>query len=167
MQKDKAKNFIKENAYFIYSYINSEVLQGIGYINANYFVKTIEDIFVKKTDLELNFDNTNLLPYFILSLIEKKGKIDYTSLRQESINFAAINEEAGVYYNYAKFILCDEFLTINLMQTKIGGMPIDNDIVKFSKKISIVSNGLEEFIVHNKEIKNNYTKNHNAINIIF
>ena len=36
------------------------------------------------------------------------------------------------------------------MQTKIGGMPIDKDIVKFTKKIPIETFRLEEFITLNK-----------------
>ena len=37
------------------------------------------------------------------------------------------------------------------MQTKIGGMPIDDDIVKFKKNIPIKSSGLQEFINKNKK----------------
>ena len=32
------------------------------------------------------------------------------------------------------------------MQTKIGGMPIDKDIVKFTKNIIIQNNGFKEYI---------------------
>jgi len=38
---------------------------------------------------------------------------------------------------------------IDLMQTKIGGMPIDNDIIKFSKKIPIKNRGLAEYLSKN------------------
>jgi len=137
--------FIKENAQYIFNYINDEVLKGIGEMNYNYFKKVIQDI-----DLQECMDNINILPYFIFTLIEGKGRLDYTSLRVETINFNQINIEAAVYYNYAKFSLKNEFLCIELMQTKIGGMPIDNDIVKFTKNIPINNFGLEKFISKNK-----------------
>jgi hypothetical protein len=77
--------------------------------------------------------------------------MDYTSLRAETIDFTEINKESKVYYNYARFSLKDDSFYIDLMQTKIGGMPIDKDIVKFSKKIPVKSLGLEEFIKTHKQ----------------
>jgi len=138
--------FIKENAQLILDYINEEVLQGIGEMNFNYFKKVLQDIDLNKYNEKLN-----IFPYFIFTLIEGKGRLDYTSLRVETINFNQINKEASVYYNYAKFSLKNEFLCIDLMQTKIGGMPIDNDIVKFTKNVPINNFGLEEFINKNKK----------------
>jgi hypothetical protein len=76
--------------------------------------------------------------------------MDYTSLRTETINLTKLNEEAKVYYNYARFLLKEGFLCIELMQTKIGGMPIDEDIVKFTKCIPINQMGLHEFIEQNR-----------------
>jgi len=138
--------FINENAQWVFDYINEEVLQGIGEMNFNYFKKVLQDIDLNKYNEKLN-----IFPYFIFTLIEGKGRLDYTSLRVETINFNQINKEASVYYNYAKFSLKNEFLCIDLMQTKIGGMPIDNDIVKFTKNVPINNFGLEEFINKNKK----------------
>lgn len=154
LQLNEIKNFIKKNSYWIYNYINAEVLKDIGKMNSNYFIKVIQDIFAKKIDIMINQNNTNpnILPYSILTLLSQRGKLDYTTLRVETINFDQINKEASVYYNYAKFSLKDEFLYIELMQTKIGGMPIDKDIVKFTKIISIKNFGLEEFISKNKRV---------------
>ncbi len=148
MQINELKEYIKENSYLIYEYINSEVLKGIGNINHEYFLKLIEDIFEKQSYIkidELNI-NPNIFPYYIFTLLFGKGKMDYTSFRNETINFSEINKEASVYYNYARFTLEDDCLCIDLMQTKIGGMPIAEDIVKFSKKIPIKNDGLEKFI---------------------
>lgn len=154
-QLNKIKDFIDKNSYWIYNYINDEILKNIGTMNPNYFVKNIQEIFTQNanSDLNENISNPNILPYIIFTLLEKTGKIDYTSLRVETINFKQIDKEASVYYNYVKFALVDDFLAVNLMQTKIGGMPIDNDIVKFSKKIAIKKLGLEEYITTHKETK--------------
>lgn len=154
-QLNKLKTFTKQNAPWIYEYINCEVLNGMGKINSNYFVKLINDSLVKHTNFE-NI-NTNILPFYLFSKIEQKGRMDYTSLRTETINFNEINEEARVYYNYARFTLQEGFFCIDLMQTKIGGMPIDEDIVKFSKRVPIKSLGLEEFINQNRDTTMNET----------
>lgn len=150
MQQNELKTFIKQNAPWIYEYINKEVLKDVGAINPNYFVKLITDMFVKHTNFE-NI-NTNIFPFYLFTQIEQKGRMDYTSLRTETINFQQINEEAKVYYNYARFTLQEDFFCIDLMQTKIGGMPIDEDIVKYSKQIAINESGLEEFMAKNKEL---------------
>jgi len=153
MQSKKLEDFIKENSFLIYEYINSEVLKGVGKIHPDYFDKIISDIFTNKKDIEIEEKiSSNIFPYFIFTLLEGKGRLDYTSLRAETIKFDEIDKESSVYYNYAKFTLKDDFLCIDLMQTKIGGMPIDKDIVKFTKRIPLKKMGLEEFIKKNKTL---------------
>jgi len=155
LQLNEIKDFVNENADLIYNYINYEILQDIGEINSDYFVKIIKEVFAKKLTILVDGynKNPNILPYLLFLFLESKGKIDYTSLRNETLSFSKINKEASVYYNYSKFSLDNEYLIIQLMQTKIGGMPIDKDIVKFTKKILIQNKGLEEFINKNHEIK--------------
>ena len=153
MQSNKLKDFIKENSALIYEFINKEVLKGVGRIHPDYFVKIVNDMIVKQSELnisEVNL-NPNIFPYFIFTQVEGKGKLDHTSLRVETIKFHEIDNEPAVYYNYARFSLKDDFLYIDLMQSKIGGMPIDEDIVKFTKKIPIKSSAFEEFINKNKD----------------
>ena len=152
LQLNEMKDFINENSYWIYSYINTEILEGIGVMNSEYFTKVIQDVFATNTTILISeySKNKNILPYVIFTLLEGKGRLDYTSLRVETINFDKLNKEASVYYNYAKFLLKSGFLCIELMQTKIGGMPIDEDIIKFTKKIPISNTGLENFIGKNK-----------------
>ena len=151
-QVDKIREFATKNSFLIYQYINTHILQNIAEINYTYFLKVIHDIFTKNINIKSNqyTSNLNILPYFIFTLLSEKGKIDYTSLRVDTIDFNQIDKEAKVYYNYVQFSLKDDFLYIELMQTKIGGMPIDKDIVKFTKKIPIEISGLEEFITLNK-----------------
>ena len=149
MQLQELKTFIKQNALFIVEYINCEVLKEIGTMNPNYFVKLVNDSFVKQTSIQ--DIAPNLLPYYLFTQIESKGRMDYTSLRTETISLNKLNDEAKVYYNYARFTLNKDFFIIDLMQTKIGGMPIDEDIVKFSKQVPISDLGLEEFIEQHKE----------------
>jgi hypothetical protein len=155
MEHKELKTFIKQNAPWIYEYINCEVLKEIGKINPNYFVQLIGDIFIKQTSIQKI--DSNLLPYYLFTQIESKGRMDYTSLRTETINLNKLNEEAKVYYNYARFVLKEDCLCIDLMQTKIGGMPIDEDIVKFSKQVPISDLGLEEFIWKNRDTAMNAT----------
>jgi len=149
MQKDKIvntlsvkkiKDFIQKNSNFIYDYINIEILKDVGAINKGYFTKVIQEIDIKENI------NPNILPYYIFTLLFNEGKVDYTSLRNETLSLNQINKEASTYYNYARFSLKKDFLFLELMQCKIGGMPIDEDIIKFTKKIPINSIGLEEFI---------------------
>lgn len=149
------QEFIKQNALFIVEYINCEVLKEIGTMNPNYFVKLVNDSFVKQTSIQ-DID-INILPYYLFTQIESKGRMDYTSLRTETISLNKLNDEAKVYYNYARFTLNKDFFIIDLMQTKIGGMPIDEDIVKFSKQVPISDLGLEEFILEHKDIEINET----------
>lgn len=153
MQVDNLKDFINENSSLIYEFINNEILKGVGRIHPDYFAKIVSDIF-KQSHINISEENLNpnIFPYLIFTLVEGKGKLDYTSLRVETINFDEIDKESSVYYNYARFSLKDDSLYIDLMQSKIGGMPISEDIVKFTKKIPIKSSGLEEFIGQNKNL---------------
>lgn len=137
MKKFNLKNYMEENSLLIYKFINSEILKGIGEINLNYLNKQIDDILKNEYESKIDEVNINILPYQILTFLEGKGKMDYTSMRVDTINLHELNKEASVYYNYAKFYIKDELFFIDLMQMKIGGMPIDEDIVKFSKKIEI------------------------------
>lgn len=151
MAKDNL-DFIKENSSLIYEYINKEVLKDIGVMNSNYFIKIIHDILAnnQKEDSNINLINQNILPYFIFTQISKTLKLDYTTFRTETINFKELNKEAATYYNYIEFLIKDDYFYINLMQSKIGGMPIDKDIIKYSKKVAISKTGLKEFVLSNK-----------------
>ncbi|PLY05515.1 MAG: hypothetical protein C0625_13075 [Arcobacter sp.] len=170
LQVNEIKSFIKENSYLIYQYINTEILKNIGIMNPDYYVKIIKDIFVDKTNIEISADkaNPNIIPYLLFTLFSDNGKIEYTSSRVETINFTPINKESSTYYNYVQFSLKDNFLWVELMQNKIGGMPIPEDIVKFTKKIPINPSGLEEFLIKNNKYKkeNKYLKIEKAINNI-
>lgn len=164
---NKTDLFIKENSYYIYEYINQKILKDVGAISPNYFIKSIKNIFLNQSNFQID---SNILPYFIFTQLDKKGRVDYTSLRKETINFNKINEEASTYYNYVRFSIKDELFLIKLMQTKIGGMPIDEDIVKFSKEISIDKLGLETFISENKnllESDNKYKEIEENIKVLF
>lgn len=157
LQLDAIKTFIKNNGYWVYDYINAEVLKDMGVMNDSYFIQIIEEIFVRNAG-ELKQSNRlsiALLPYSILTLINGSGNMTYTSLRMDTLNFATINKEASVYYNYLRFSLDDIFfskdcLGLELMQSKIGGMPIDGDIVKFAKAIPLKPLGLSQYIDDNK-----------------
>ena len=151
---NEVKVFIKKNSYLIYEYINTEVLKNIGLINPEYFIQIIEEMLKKEVDIKLN---QNILPYFILSIIGNNGKLDYTSLRVDTINLSQINKESSSYYNYVKFSLNNDLFLIELMQNKTGGMAIKEDIVKFRKEVIIKKIGLEEFIIKHtsKEISSN------------
>ena len=95
-----------------------------------------------------------MLPYSILTLINGSGSMTYTSLRPDTIDFSKINKVASTYYNYLHFSLKGDFLNLELMQSKIGGMPIDGDIVKYKKEIAIDILGLSQYIDDNKEDDN-------------
>ncbi len=127
----KIDNFINENSNLIYEYINKEILKDIGAINKDFFTKVIKELVIKENI------NPNVLPYYIFTLLFDEGKVDYTSLRNETLSLNQINKEASTYYNYARFSLKNNCLYVELMQCKIGGMPIDEDIVKFKKIIPI------------------------------
>lgn len=145
------KDFILNNSNLLYKYINTQILQDIAQLNFNYFENIIQRHLILNADISKNkfIVNQNLLPYFILTLIEKDGKIDYTSSRIDTIDFSQLNKESSVYYNYIQFLLKDDCLSIQLMQTKIGGMPIDEDIIKFTKNIPIDKSGFDKFILKN------------------
>jgi len=48
MQENELKAFIKENRPLIYEYINSEILKDIGVMSLDFFVRLIDEYFVKK-----------------------------------------------------------------------------------------------------------------------
>jgi len=143
LENNALKLFIKENSYLIYEYINTEVLKDIAQMHPEYFIKAIKDLFINNTEIT---SNQNLLPYFLFTQIGAKGKLDYTSLRNDTINLSQVNKEASSYYNYVKFSLNKDFLFLDLMQNKTGGMAIKQDLVKFRKEIIINKTGLEKFI---------------------
>lgn len=158
-QNDK-KEFIKTNAYWIYEYINAEVLKDIGVMNSSYFINLIKEIFSDNINQLKSFNQLSLemLPYSILTLINGSGNMTYTSLRSDTIDFTKINKEALTYYNYLHFSLRDDFINrdflgLELMQSKIGGMPINGDIVKYTKEIPLNILGLSQYIHDNKEFK--------------
>jgi hypothetical protein len=150
MQYNELRTFIKQNAPWVYEYINREVLKELGQMSPNYFVKLINDILKKQIPSQ-NID-INILPYYLFTQIQGKGKMDYTSFRRETIDLYPLMKKAGVYHNYVRFSLQKDCLHIDLMQTKIGGMPIDEDIVKFTQKVAIKPSGLESFIKERKDI---------------
>ena len=144
MNQDLLKDFIQQNSVLIYDYINTEILQGVGKMNFLYYTKIIQRLENTKID-------KNILPYFLFTILSGSGKMDYTALRVDTLNFDLLDKEALVYYNYAQFIVDDNFLLIQLIQTKTGGMPIDKNIIKFTKKIPIKNSGLEQFILKHKD----------------
>jgi len=149
MNNKEIHYFIKENLDLIYNYINTEILQDVGIMNFDYFTKNIQGFIDEQNIIQVDDDlnsKVNLVPYLFFTTLGNEGRIDYTELRLETINFNKIDKEASVYYNYVQFSLDDNFLSIKLMQTKIGGMPIDKDIIKFTKQIPILENGLQQFI---------------------
>lgn len=110
--KSDVEDFIEKNLSIIYEYINSEILKGIGEINLNYLNKQIDDILKNEYESKIDEVNINILPYQILTLLEGKGKMDYTSMRADTINLNELNKEASVYYNYAKFYIKDELFLL-------------------------------------------------------
>ncbi|RXJ55328.1 hypothetical protein [Candidatus Marinarcus aquaticus] len=151
------KAYVKQNAPWIYEYINTEVLKGIGSIHPNYFIKVIEDLFIKQEGAQITQENNtpNLFPYRLFTFLFKQGKMDYTSFRNETISLSPLTLKASVYHNYVHFWIHEDTFYIDLMQTKMGGMPLDEDIVKYSKAIPIQKEGLEEFITAHKHEKLN------------
>lgn len=151
------KAYVKQNAPWIYEYINSEVLKGIGSIHPNYFIKVIEDLFIKQEGAQIRQENDtpNLFPYRFFTFLFKQGKMDYTSFRNETITLTPLTLKASVYHNYVRFWIHEDTFYIDLMQTKMGGMPLQEDIVKYSKAIHIQKEGLEEFITAYKHEKMN------------
>lgn len=148
LKPNELKEFIEKNTYLIYEYINKEVLKNTAIINKAYFIKTINDIFVKNSTLLIN---QNILPYSFFTLLGKNGKLDYTSLREDTINLSKLNKESSSYYNYVKFSITEDLFIIELMQNKTGGMAIKEDIVKFKKEVFINKSGLDTFILKQKD----------------
>ena len=139
MEKKTTIQYISENIDQIYTSINSVVLQNIAKIDLNYLKERVNALANddKQVSNINNYKDIKRLPYFLLTQLTKEGKFDYTALRVDTIDFKKLDAKALVYYNYAQFILKGNTLYINLIQTKTGGMPIKNDIIKYTHKIMI------------------------------
>lgn len=157
---NKIKELIKTDAYWIYQYINTKILNDVGVMNPSYFITVVKELFSNSSQHVTHWEEfeLNLFPYSLLTSINNSGIMTYTSLRRDTIDFDLINKEASVYYNYIRFSVRDEFLKKNclgleLMQSKIGGMPISDDIVKYTKEIPLNEVTVLDYINENKENK--------------
>ena len=144
MQQLELQSFLQQNAFCIYTFINEQILKNSAVMHPDYFMKIVNEYV--DSNPQSSFD-LELLPYNLLSTIAGTGIIAYTSLRKGTIDFSQLNKESKTYYNYVRFSIKDEMtFMIELMQSKIGGMPIDEDMVKFSKQIVIKQSALTDFI---------------------
>lgn len=55
-------------------------------------------------------------------------------------------KEVSVYYNYVRFFIKGDDFCIDLIQTKMGVTSLDEEIIKFSKRIPMKNTGIKEFI---------------------
>lgn len=176
---DEIFEFIKKNSFWIYKYINSNVLKGIGVMRSDFFIELIEDIFVSNVGTLSTSDKITkkMLPYNILALMFGSGKMNYANIKAKKINFdkflsdLAINHKIS-FYNYIFFLLNDDYLEQNclgleVIQSQNLGKPLEKPINLYTKRINIDIHGLYSFIKDNEYYDSQYKLSDKNINIRF
>lgn len=172
---DEIFDFLKENAYLVYRYINSSVLNGVGRMKIDFFLDLIEDIFIKRKKSLATSDKISIkmLPYNILYLMFGTGRIDFPLIRQRKIDFRSFEsdiEEKGIeFFNYFLFVFDEEHFNSDCLGLKVikshdYGVELDRPIVLHNISINIDNHGLYRFIEENKFYVKLYNKTDEVIN---
>ena len=147
MQENELKAFIKENSSLLYQYINDEILKDIGVISLDFFVRLIDEYFVKK-EKRVYSDNLTVdtFGYYLIAEILGEAKQAFPFFRKDTLSLDGIFKEAKVYFNHVKFTIEDDTFNIYLIQTKAGVSTLDEEIIKYSKQILMKTSGINEFL---------------------
>ena len=147
MQENELKAFIKENSSLLYQYINDEILKDIGVISLDFFVRLIDEYFVKK-EKRVCSDNLTVdtFGYYLIAEILGEAKQAFPFFRKDTLSLDGIFKEAKVYFNHVKFTIEDDTFNIYLIQTKAGVSTLDEEIIKYSKQILMKTSGINEFL---------------------
>lgn len=176
--------FLVNNSYWIYRYINTQILKDIGIMSTDFFINIIKNVFVDNVDKLSTSDriSTRLLPYNILELMFGSGKIEFTNMNYNTINFDSFKKGLP-YFDYFIFILTGSNLEKNVLgleviQEKNYGKFLDKPITLHSVEIPIDIHGLVKFIdrykkfevnnflLSNEEIKTKYNQNEKQAKMI-
>lgn len=151
-------DFLKDNSYWIYSYINRVILKDYGNMSADFFINNIKDIFISQKEQLSSLDKMSeaLIPYNILSLINmRSGNINFADINLKTIGLDEIKKDMNKrneYFNYIHFSLRDEFIYNNILGCEVvnynrEGLPRTIHTYKF--KIDPL--GLSRYISNNKK----------------
>ncbi|MDD2888288.1 MAG: hypothetical protein PHY66_10825 [Aliarcobacter sp.] len=152
MQENELKVFIKENSPFIFEYINKEILNDIGVMSSNFFLRLLDDFFKKEKRIYDDNLIADTLGYYLITEVLGDAKQAFPFFRKDTLSLDEIFKGAKVYFNHVKFTIKDDIFTISLVQTKAGVSTLDEEIIKFSKQFPMKTSGLKEFISKNSNI---------------
>lgn len=158
---DEIINFIKENSYWIFKYINAYIIKDLGVISSDYYIKVIKNIFVDNVATLSTSDkiSTKLLPYNIFELMFRSGKIDYKDIKPQTINFSILvsklSSEGIKYFDYILFILTGnnllrDVLGLEVIQSKEYGKDLIKPKTLMKIEIPVHINELSRYISKNK-----------------
>lgn len=158
---DEIINFIKENSYWIFKYINAYIIKDLGTMSSDYYIQIIKNIFVENINNLSTSDriSTKLLPYNILELMFGNGKINYKDIKPQTINFskliAKLSTHGIKYFDYILFILkgnnlLRDILGLEVIQSKEYGRDLIKPKTLMKIEIPIHINELSVYISKNK-----------------
>lgn len=150
MHKNELKAFIKENSSLILEYINTEILKNIGEMSSSFFDRLVDEYF-KKENKRINTNNLteDTLAYYLIAEILGEAQQAYPFFRKDTMTLDGIFKVAKVYFNHVKFTIEDQLFCIYLVQTKAGVSTLDEEIIKYSKKVPLKTSGIKDFISNN------------------
>lgn len=158
--------FLKENGFWIYKYIN-KILGGNGYVNPEYLLECIKNIFIDNIDglTTAHKLSERIIPYNILSLInDLNGNIKYEHVRPDTINLKFFIDKNNIkYYNYIHFSLYKDYIENNVMGVEViksydhnTKTEVNPPKVLFVEKIDINKLGLFQYIEEQKKYEYKY-----------
>ena len=152
MQENELKDFIKENTLSIYKYINIEILKDIGEMSESFFLRLVHEYFAKENK-SISTENLTIdtLGYYLIAEVLGEAKQAFPFFRKDTITLDKIFKDAKVYFNHVKFIIEKKTFIISLIQTKAGVSTLDDEIIKYSKKITMKTSSFEEFVSRNSK----------------
>lgn len=166
--------FLKNNAYWVFKYINSHILQNKAVMSTDFFISQIQYIFVNHvanlTTSDYILERT--LPYNLLSLIFSYGKIDYTALEPKTINIQKLKlflkEEHNItYFNFIRFSITrnneEAFLKLEIIQDQDHNVRLERPKTLYYEIFSFDGNMFFEYLYKNKKYENNYLLEDNEI----
>lgn len=159
---DEIFDFLKENGFWVYQFINAHILNGIGRMSTDFFIHLIHNIFVQNANKLSTSDKIleRILPYNILALMSGSGNIFYKDIKRTNIQFEKFQDDLKTkhsihFFNYIHFSLRPcfydrDYLGLEVIKSHDYGKPLLLPKVLHTIEIPIDNNKLLTFLQDKK-----------------